>query len=206
MSIGIVDVGIGNIGSLYGALFSQGWDIQIVTAPRHLSEVSHLILPGVGSFATAMKRLNDFELIQPLRAYAASGRPLMGICLGMQILADCGDEGGGAEGLGLISGGVIQFDHSSRLRFPHVGWNLVHPQRPHPVLKGIPSNVDFYFVHNYIFRVNQQVDIIGVTDYGLTFPSIVGRDNVVGTQFHPEKSQRNGLRLLDNFCLWDGSC
>lgn len=206
MSIGIIDVGIGNIGSLRGALYSQGWDTQTVASLGDMINITHLFLPGVGSFSTAMQRLHAAGLVEPVRRHAAEGHPIMGICLGMQLLADLGMEGGESEGLGLIPGEVIPFEKAPDLRLPHVGWNVLHPQQQHPLLKGIRTDVDFYFVHSYFFNARREADIIGTTEYGLSYPSFVASGSVVGVQFHPEKSQRNGLRLLDNFCLWDGSC
>ena len=206
MNIGIVDVGIGNIGSLRGALYSQGWDTQTVATPNDLANITHLFLPGVGSFTDAMQRLHAVGLVDPIRKHAAQGRPMMGICLGMQLLATNGVEGGGAEGLGLIRGEVVPLEVDSKLRLPHVGWNVLHPQRQHPLMKGIRTDVDFYFVHSYFFNAECDTDIVGTTEYGISYPSFVANNSVVGVQFHPEKSQRNGLRLLDNFCLWDGAC
>lgn len=206
MSIGIIDVGIGNIGSLRGALYSQGWDTQTVANPSDMVNITHLILPGVGSFAVAMQRLHTVGLVDPIRQHAAAGHPIMGICLGMQLLADHGVEGGATKGLGLISGNVAPLETKPKLRLPHVGWNVLHPRQQHPLLKGIRADVDFYFVHSYFFNARREPDIVGTTEYGMSFPSFVASDSVTGVQFHPEKSQRNGLRLLDNFCLWDGSC
>jgi glutamine amidotransferase len=206
MNIGIVDVGIGNIGSLRGALYSQGWDTQTVATPNDLANITHLFLPGVGSFTDAMQRLHAVGLVDPIRKHAAQGRPMMGICLGMQLLAASGVEGGGAEGLGLIPGEVVPLEIDSKLRLPHVGWNVLHAQRQHPLMKGIRTDVDFYFVHSYFFNAECDTDIVGTTEYGISYPSFVANNSVVGVQFHPEKSQRNGLRLLDNFCLWDGAC
>lgn len=206
MSIGVVDIGIGNIGSLRGALESQGWDLQLVTTGDDLKEIGHLLLPGVGAFGAAMKRLNSAGLIEPIRAYAASGRPLLGICLGMQLLAGRGVEGGETEGLGLILGSVLPLEGRTSRRLPHVGWNEMNRRRDHPLLDGIKAGVDFYFVHSYSFEPEDVNDILATTDYGIEYTSVVGRNNIIGVQFHPEKSQRNGLRLLDNFCLWDGTC
>jgi len=150
--------------------------------------------------------LHAVGLVDPIRKHAAQGRPMMGICLGMQLLATNGVEGGGAEGLGLIRGEVVPLEVDSKLRLPHVGWNVLHPQRQHPLMKGIRTDVDFYFVHSYFFNAECDTDIVGTTEYGISYPSFVANKSVVGVQFHPEKSQRNGLRLLDNFCLWDGAC
>jgi imidazole glycerol-phosphate synthase subunit HisH len=206
MTIGIIDVGIGNIGSLRGALSSQGWDTRTVDSSGGMAGLTHLFLPGVGSFCSAMHRLHAARLVDPILRYAADGGPIMGICLGMQLLADIGVEGGRSVGLGLISGNVIPLENRPDFRLPHVGWNMMHLRQSHPLLKGIRQDVDFYFVHSHFFSATREVDIVGATEYGLTFPSFVAKGKVVGVQFHPEKSQRNGLRLLDNFCLWDGTC
>ena len=206
MSIGIIDVGIGNIGSLRGALYSQGWDTQTVATADEMADITHLLLPGVGSFAVAMQRLHSAGLVDSIRKHATEGRPLMGICLGMQLLANQGVEGGASEGLGLIPGEVVLLEIDPKLRLPHVGWNLLHPHQQHPLLKGIRADVDFYFLHSYFFNARRKADIVSTTEYGMSYPSFVASGSAVGVQFHPEKSQRNGLRLLDNFCLWDGSC
>lgn len=205
MTVGIIDVGIGNLGSLRSAVLSQGWDITLVSRESDMEEVSHLLLPGVGAFAAAMHRLGTAGLIDPIREFAASGRPMMGICLGMQLLAEWGNEGGRVPGLGLVPGEVAALQ-ARNLRIPHVGWNEVHQMRRHPILEGIRSDVDFYFVHSFAFRAGATEFVLAETEYGERFPSVVGKGNIVGVQFHPEKSQGNGLRMLDNFCLWDGRC
>ena len=205
MSIGIVDVGIGNLGSLKNALYSQGWDSNFVSSPEEFEGLTHLILPGVGAFSAAVKLLHDTKLFDRIKAFADDGQPLMGICLGMQLFADRGSEGGDELGLGLISGRIVPMV-AQGLRLPHVGWNNAQHTRQHPLLKGVRNDVDFYFVHSYRFVTDRAENILSTTEYGEIFPSIIGRDNVIGLQFHPEKSQTNGLRLLDNFCLWDGKC
>lgn len=205
MSIGIVDIGIGNLGSLRNALHSQGWDSVFVSEPSGLEGLTHLLLPGVGAFSAAVKRLHDSGLFEPIGRFAAEGRPVMGICLGMQLLAERGTEGGDIEGLGLVPGRVVPID-APGLRLPHMGWNNAHQAQPHPLLEGIRNDVDFYFVHSYRFAPTYAKNVLAHTEYGERFASIVGQGNVVGAQFHPEKSQSNGLRLLDNFCLWDGTC
>jgi imidazole glycerol-phosphate synthase subunit HisH len=205
MLIGIVDIGIGNLGSLRNALHSQGWDSIFVSKPSDLERLSHLLLPGVGAFSAAVKCLHYRELFMPIRRFAAEGRPIMGICLGMQLLAERGTEGGDIEGLGLVPGSVAPID-APGLRLPHVGWNNAYHAQSHPLLEGIRNDVDFYFVHSYRFAATHIKNVLAHTDYGESFPSIVCQGNVIGVQFHPEKSQSNGLRLLDNFCLWDGTC
>lgn len=205
MSVGIIDIGIGNLGSLRSALYSQGWDCVFVSNPSGLDSVTHLLLPGVGAFAAAVKRLHECELFEPIRRFAADRRPVMGICLGMQLLAERGTEGGDIEGLGLVAGTVNPIN-APGLRLPHMGWNNVHQAQPHPLIEGIRDEVDFYFVHSYQFAATHSKNVLAHTEYGERFVSIVCEGNVVGVQFHPEKSQSNGLRLLDNFCLWDGAC
>ncbi|MDA7512455.1 imidazole glycerol phosphate synthase subunit HisH [Verrucomicrobia bacterium] len=206
MSIGIVDVGIGNIGSLRGALYSQGWDTVEVSSPGQISALTHLLLPGVGAFSAAMKQLQATSLIKPIQDFAESGRPLLGICLGMQLLADTGTENGQTEGLSLLQGNVDKLNVPPGFRLPHVGWNELHQHQEHPLTKGMRDGIDFYFVHSYFFDVQEKTDLVGTTNYGIECPAMIGRNNVVGMQFHPEKSQRNGLLLLDKFCMWDGSC
>ncbi len=205
MTVGIIDVGIGNLGSLRSAILSQGWDVASISCAADMEEVSHLLLPGVGAFAAAMHRLGEVGLIGSISDFASSGRPVMGICLGMQLLAEWGNEGGRVCGLGVIPG-EVETIQSGELRLPHVGWNEVHQIRRHPILDGIRNDVDFYFVHSFRFQPGAIESVLAETEYGELFPSIIGRGNVVGVQFHPEKSQSNGLRMLDNFCLWDGAC
>jgi len=208
VSIGIVDVGICNLGSLQNALFSQGWDSEVVSTSSDFSHHSHLILPGVGAFKAVMDRLNFSGLSEQIQNFAFSGKPVMGICLGMQLLADGSSEGivegGLTKGLGLIPGTVRSINTTCSL--PHVGWNETRHLKEHPVLKGIRKDVDFYFVHSYRFSATNQDSVLAETEYGEKFPSIVAKDNVIGVQFHPEKSQSNGLRMLDNFCSWNGAC
>lgn len=206
MTIGIVSVGIGNLGSVHHALYRNGWDSVFVRGPDDLQGLTHLVLPGVGAYSAAMQRLNDAGLVDPIRKLAEDGLPILGICLGMQLLASEGTEGGITEGLGLIPGRVVPIVPHEGQRLPHTGWNEMHQLRKHPVLSGIRDNADFYFVHSYRFEPSEPDAALGTTEDGADFVSAVGRGNVVGFQFHPEKSQINGLRLLDNFCAWDGTC
>jgi glutamine amidotransferase len=153
-----------------------------------------------------MVQLQRSGLIEPLRAFVASGRPLLGICLGMQLLASVGDEDGLSEGLGLIEGRVSKLPERAVFRVPHVGWNEVSFVRPHPVFEGVTDGMDFYFVHSYQFLPASNAATLGRTHHGDSIVCAVGKHNVVGLQFHPEKSQKNGLRMLENFCDWDGAC
>lgn len=207
--IGLVDIGLGNLGSLGQAVFSQGWDPVRLQNPDQVDEdITHLILPGVGSFYEASRRLHNSGWSEALKAFASKGSPLLGICLGMQLLASIGTEGGQSKGLGIIPGRVERLPEEKKLRLPHVGWNEVHftQGNNHPILQNIASDVDFYFVHSYRFIVDDEAHVLGTTPFDAPFASIVAFNNVIGFQFHPEKSQTNGLRLLDNFCLWDGQC
>lgn len=206
MTIGIIDIGIGNLGSLRHAIDCQGWDSVAVSGPAEFDGITHLLMPGVGAFAAAMARLDEFGLIEPIRRFAAEGRPVLGICLGMQLLGESGSEGGDIPGLGLIPGQVRPIASRPGLRLPHVGWNEARQVRAHPVLTGIRNDVDFYFVHSYCFVATDASTVLAETEYGERFPAVIGKGNVIGAQFHPEKSQTNGLRMLDNFCLWDGAC
>lgn len=203
MAIGILDIGIGNIGSLQGALYSEGWDTKLVHTPTELLSCDRLIMPGVGSFFEGMRRLQNAGLVDAIRAYANAGYPILGICLGMQMLADYGDEGGGCFGLGLISGRVTRLKVGENFRLPHIGWNTVSV-KCHPLFAGVKAEVDFYFVHTYFFDQVQLENQLGTTEYDVKFTSCIAKKNIVGVQFHPEKSQRNGLKMLNNFCAWNG--
>lgn len=206
IKIGIIDVGLGNTGSLKGALESLGWDPYLISRAGDLGPITQLLLPGVGSFRAAMTRLKEAGLIPAIHDHVQFGRPLLGICLGMQILASWGEEGGGEKGLGLIPGRVTALKPGGGIRIPHVGWNAVHQRLPHPLLKGVKSGVDYYFVHGFVFEPEEPDRVFGETQYGSRFASMVGIKNVFGVQFHPEKSQKNGLKFLDNFCRWGGQC
>jgi len=204
--VGIVNLQIGNLRSVSNAVDSFGHDHRIVDSPDDMGSLTHLILPGVGSFHTAMRRMNERSLYQPIRDFVASGRPVLGVCLGMQLLGSRGEEGEDTVGLALIPGEVRKFNSRVVQHIPHVGWNSVEFRASHPVFKDVRTGVDFYFVHSYHFKPSREESVLGMTDCGEKFASVVAHENVVGFQFHPEKSQANGLRLLDNFCGWDGRC
>jgi imidazole glycerol-phosphate synthase subunit HisH len=204
--IGILNLETGNVRSVSNAVYSQGWDFTLVDDAAALDDVTHLIIPGVGSYHRAATRLDERGLREPVRAFAATGRPVLGLCLGMQLLSSEGEEGAASAGLGLIPGPVRRLRAELVPSIPHVGWNGMQLQREHPVTAGVRSGVDFYFVHSYSFEPQSLADVLGTTDCGQQFASAVARANVVGFQFHPEKSQANGLKLVDNFCLWDGAC
>src|SRR5690606_8490196 len=159
---------------------------------------------GVGNFKAVMEHLEAKGLPDKIHAFAATGRPTLGICVGMQLLATKGTESGDTDGLGLVEATVKRLPGGPGMPLPHVGWSTVELKRDHPVTENLKQGRDFYFVHSYAMHCADESDAIGLTNYGEDFVSIVGRGNVVGFQFHPEKSQANGLKLLENFCHWDG--
>lgn len=204
--IGILDIGMGNLRSMANAVDQNGFDPLVVQEASAFDELSHLVIPGVGNFRAAMSEIMVRNLRQGIGEFVASGRPLLGVCLGMHLLAAMGDEGGRTEGLGFIPGAVRRINSREGVRVPHVGWNVLHVCHDHPVFEGLKPNRDFYFVHSYELVCESSENLLGTTDYGGSVAAVVGRDNVLGFQFHPEKSQVNGLKLIENFCLWNGRC
>jgi imidazole glycerol-phosphate synthase subunit HisH len=195
--IAIIDYNVGNLHNLKNALDYQGLPNAIVHAAEEVARAERIILPGVGAFWPAMEHLQKAGLEQVVRERVAAGVPFLGVCLGMQLLFDEGEEDGLHPGLGFIPGRVVRF--SGTLKVPQIGWNQVAWQRPDPLLEGIPDGSYFYFVHSYHARLAQARDALGITEYSEAFPAIVRHGNVWGAQFHPEKSQAAGLRLLKNF-------
>jgi imidazole glycerol-phosphate synthase subunit HisH len=204
--IGIVDYGAGNIASVQHAFARLGEGAEPCSDPARIQTYDKLVLPGVGSFRVAMESLVESGWHEALRDYVEDGRPLLGICLGMQLLLDLGLEDGRTPGLGLIAGTVERLAPADGLKVPHVGWNALRHERAHPVLAGVQPPVDFYFVHSFHCAVSDPEDVLARCDYGGEFVAGVARGNVVGLQFHPEKSQPRGLRVLQNFAEWDGAC
>lgn len=206
--IGIIDYEAGNITSVARALDFLGRPHFIARDPEELDAASHLIFPGVGAAGEAMACLRETGLDRWLRDYLASGRPTLGICLGTQVILESSEEDETAC-LGLIPGRVRRFPddlgyRGKPLKVPHMGWNQVEFTRNHPVFQDLPPGGEFYFVHSYYPVPTDQAWVAGWTGYGLRFCSALARANLVAVQFHPEKSGRLGLKLLDNFCRWDG--
>ncbi len=205
--IAVIDYGAGNLRNVCKALEHVGADLVLTDDPRALERADKLVLPGVGAFADCQHGLKARGLFEPLRALARAGKPLLGICVGMQLLFDVGEEMGEWAGLGLIPGRVVRFcftgierTDEARFKVPHIGWNQLWPKRPdHPLLAGVQAGDYAYFVHSYHPRVEDPAWVLAVTDYGYEFPSVVARGSVWGIQFHPEKSQDVGLRMLKNF-------
>ena len=200
MNVLVINYGMGNLGSVRRAFEECGASVLVSEDPADLAEAERIVLPGVGAFPDAMARLNEAGWPGELRqALTNPGVHLLGICLGMQLLADTGHEGSETRGLALIPGDVIRFVPPNGERVPHVGWNEVRPTQASPLLAGIPPATDFYFVHSYHFRTAQPENVLGTTPYCGEFSAVVGAGNVFGTQFHPEKSSRPGFQLIRNF-------
>jgi glutamine amidotransferase len=201
MKVALIDYGMGNLGSVRRAIGELGAEPLLADAPAKLGGAERIILPGVGAFGDGMGLLQAGGWVNAIREEAAKGKPVLGICLGMQLLATRGVEGGETEGLGLVPGDVVPLASlGCELRIPHVGWNSVALRGAGAgLMRGIPEGTDFYFVHSYAFRPRDPADVVATTAYGVPIPAVVARGNVMGTQFHPEKSSRAGFRLLRNF-------
>lgn len=197
--IGIVDYGLGNLAAFEVAFQRLGRKSMRITGPSQFDDADHLILPGVGAFDVAMTRLANSGLKDKLVATVACGRPVLGVCVGMQMLADSSEEGA-LPGLSMVPGRVRKFTVGGEapIRCPHMGWNAVIPKRDLQVTEGIAGQ-KFYFLHSYYFDCGDENDVGCIAEYGVPFTAMVFRDNVFGVQFHPEKSHGAGLRLLDNF-------
>lgn len=195
--IAIIDYNVGNLHNLKNAMDYLGVPCAIVTSAEEIAAADRILLPGVGAFHPAMEHLRKAGLEKVVRDRVRAGVPFLGVCVGMQLLFDEGEEDGLHPGLGFIPGRVVRF--SGKLKVPQIGWNQVALQRTDPLLEGIPDGSYFYFVHSYYARLARKQDALGITDYGEPFPAVVRHGNVWGAQFHPEKSQDAGLRLLKNF-------
>ena len=200
--IGIVDYGMGNLHSILKALHRIGEEATIIHRPEQILSATKIILPGVGHFNNGMDRLHNLGFVMPLRQRAMQDKiPVLGICLGAQLLTDHSEEGD-AEGLGLIPGDTLKFDFTTanrNLKIPHMGWNQITSALSLGLFEGLTNASCFYFVHSYYIRCKHASHAIGSTTYGLDFHSIIRKENIIGMQFHPEKSHADGLRLLKNF-------
>jgi len=197
--IAIVDYQMGNLRSVQKAFERVGHAAAITADPRTLTQADHIVLPGVGAFGDAIAELRRRKLVEPIRAAVESGKPFLGICLGLQLLFDVGHEGGEHEGLGIVSGEVRRFKLPADYKVPHMGWNRVTFRRRAPIFAGIEDNAHFYFVHSYYVVPKDASVVDGEASYPEPFCATIWRDNLFATQFHPEKSQAAGLQLLKNF-------
>jgi glutamine amidotransferase len=197
--VALIDYGMGNLRSVLNALEHLGARAELVDHADRLDGHEALILPGVGAFGDGMAALLARGFAERLPKLAATGRPLLGICLGMQLLASRSFEHGEHQGLGLIPGDVVRLDPPAGLRVPHVGWNTVERRRDSALLPDGDDEPTYYFVHSFEYRPEASEVLTGVADYGKPVTAVIEHDNVLGTQFHPEKSQRDGLALLERF-------
>ena len=211
MRVAIIDYGSGNLRSAAKAFERAAAEdgisarIEVTNEPEAVARADRAVLPGVGAFADCRRGLAAVSGLEAAlcEAVMARARPFLGICVGMQLMADRGREFETVTGLGWIAGEVAPIEPSdAALKIPHIGWNEIEPRTPHPLLAGLGADAHGYFVHSYHFRVADPADLVAVTDYGGPLTAMIGHGNLVGTQFHPEKSQEAGLRLIGNFLRW----
>jgi glutamine amidotransferase len=198
--VAVVDYGAGNLRSVARALEASGAVALVTDRAGDLERADAVVLPGVGAAGSAMRGLAERDLIGPVKQAVESGRPFLGVCLGLQVLMTWSDEDGGVECLGIVPGKVRRLP--TGLKVPHMGWNQVQQSAPHRIFDGISNGDNFYFVHSYVVVPDDPSLTIGTTDYGGVFTSVVAKRNVVATQFHPEKSSTAGLRIYRNFIHW----
>jgi glutamine amidotransferase len=196
--IALIDYGIGNLRSVYKALSTVGADVRLTDKPERILAADKVVLPGVGAFGDGMAGLVSRQLVGVLQSINEQHKPLLGICLGMQLLLENSTELGEHKGLGFLLGRVTRFE-SDVLKIPQTGWNQIKIQKENPLLEGLESGCYAYFNHSYYCAPDIPADILATTDYGLNYASVVGRGNLYGVQFHPEKSQSVGLKILQNF-------
>ena len=200
-SIAIIDYGMANLRSVQKAFEQVGASADIISRPDEIGRFDSLVLPGVGAFKDAIATLRERGLAEPIVRHIETGRPFLGICLGLQLLFDVGYEDGEHRGLGVLAGECVRFDVDSTLglKVPHMGWNQLRIENPCPLYRDLPAACGVYFVHGYHVVPSDPAVIATTTDYGRPFVSSVRRDNLMATQFHPEKSQKVGLQMLANF-------
>jgi glutamine amidotransferase len=197
--IAIIDYDAGNIKSVEKALHFLGEETLVTRDPRALLDADKVILPGVGSFGDAMEKLHTYGLVPVIQEIAAKGTPFLGICLGLQLLFESSEEAPGVEGLGILKGRILRIPPSPGLKIPHMGWNSLHLQNDGRLFKGIPEQTYVYFVHSYYLQAEEPEIVKAVTDYSTCIHASVEKGNIFACQFHPEKSSRYGLQILENF-------
>lgn len=198
-SICIIDYQMGNLRSVQKGFERVGHSAVISNDAAVIKSADKIVLPGVGAFGDAMRELQSRDLVDPIRDSVASGKPFLGICLGLQLLFDVGYESGENEGLGILPGKVVRFEVPAEYKVPHMGWNELNIKQPAPLLEGVDDKSHLYFVHSYYVVPEDESVVAATADYPEPFCAMVWRDNLMATQFHPEKSQSIGLKLLENF-------
>ena len=202
--LGLIDGQSGNIGSIKKAIIDlineKPYQLKIIQGNFNPNNFDKIILPGQGAYATLISNLKKLKIIRPLKQYLDDNKSYLGICVGMQILSDEGHEDQITKGLGIISGKIKKFSNK-KLIIPHMGWNTISVNKADPIVKKNLNEKDFYFVHSYIYENINKENILGLTTYGKNFPSIINKGNIYGVQFHPEKSHKNGLKLIKNFIM-----
>ena len=202
--LGLIDGQSGNIGSIKKAIKDlineKPYQLKIIQGNFNPNNFDKIILPGQGAYATLISNLKKLKIIHPLKQYLDDNKSYLGICVGMQILSDEGHEDKITKGLGIISGKIKKFSNK-KLIIPHMGWNTIRVNKADPIVKKNLNEKDFYFVHSYIYENINKENILGLTMYGKNFPSIINKGNIYGVQFHPEKSHKNGLKLIKNFIM-----
>ncbi|OGP16063.1 MAG: imidazole glycerol phosphate synthase, glutamine amidotransferase subunit [Deltaproteobacteria bacterium GWA2_55_10] len=197
--IAIIDYDMGNLRSVAKAFEKVGATAAVTRDPKAILNASHVVLPGVGAFKDCMRNLDEYGLIDPIIKSIESGKPFLGICLGLQLLFDESMEFGRHKGLGVIKGKVVRFPEGTGLKVPHMGWNEANKRKDSPLLSGIEDDTFFYFVHSYYAVPEDRSVDLTTTGYGMDFTSSIMKDNIMACQFHPEKSQKPGLKVLENF-------
>ena len=202
--IAIIDYGMGNLRSVQKGFEKIGFDAVVTSDPKALQDAERVVLPGVGAFRDCMRNLEEAGFVEPILKVIQEGKPFLGICVGMQLLFTESEEFGIYRGLNVMPGRVLRFpegmeESGEELKVPHMGWNQLSIQRPAPIYEGINDGTNVYFVHSYYVKPEDETVIASTTGYGISFCSSIWRDNVMATQFHPEKSQEKGLAMLKNF-------
>ena len=197
--VAIVDYDAGNLASVMRALEYQGAECVITREKQLILQADHLILPGVGAFGDAMEKLRSFQLEETIRCFADSGKPFLGICLGLQLLFESSEEAPDVQGLGLLPGRIVQIPKEDGRKIPHIGWNSLDIRPGSRLFAGIPQDSYVYFVHSYYLQADRKEDVAAITEYGVPIHAAVERENICACQFHPEKSGDVGMQILGNF-------
>ena len=200
LNVAVIDYDAGNTLSVTRALEKVGARVDLTADPERVARADAVVLPGVGAFGDCVRKLAERGMDEACREAYAGGKPLLGVCVGLQVLFEGSEESPGAAGLGILPGKVVRFD-GGELKVPHMGWNQLDAARAHPVLEGLDGDA-FYFVHSYYPEPEREDDLLGTAEYGARFCAAAGRENLAAVQFHPEKSSRAGLRLYENFLTW----